>query len=209
MRRSGILSFSILVFFFASFLSDGSLFAQTGGGEKILFNGKIFTATQNPVAEAVSIAGDKIVAVGSFATVRGTVSDRAELIDLKGKCLLPGLIDSHNHAIGGGESLMIATLNDVLLNKDELKKFARQAIETKKGLRGDVLYIGGVHSSTWVAVGDLIDVFNKEPFISQGVVLRGSDKHTAWVNKVMLQRAGINAQFIRGLSETEKKYFGF
>ena len=208
MRRSGILSFS-LVLFFAFFLRADSLFAQASGGEKILYNGKIFTATNNPVAEAVSISGDKIVAVGSLATVLGTVTDRAELIDLKGNCLLPGLIDSHNHAIGGGESLMIATLNDVLLSKDELKKFAKQAIETKKGLRGDVLYIGGVHSSTWVAVGDLIDVFNKEPFISQGVVLRGSDKHTAWVNKVVLQRAGINAQFIRGLSETEKKYFGF
>ena len=208
MRRSGIISFSILVLFFAFLLRGGFLFAQTSGGEKILFNGRIFTATQNPVAEAVSISGDKIVAVGSFATVRGTVSDRAELVDLKGKCLLPGLIDSHNHAIGGGESLMIATLNDVLLNKEELKKFARQAIETKKGLRGDVLYIGGVHSSTWAAVEDLIDVFNKEPFNSHGVVLRGSDKHTAWANKVVLQHAGINAQFIRGLSAAEKKYFG-
>jgi predicted amidohydrolase YtcJ len=203
------------LFFLFGFISllayssnTGSVFAQ-GHSEKILFNGKIFTANPNSaVAEAVSISGDKIVAVGSLSSVRGSVSDGAELIDLKGMCLLPGLIDSHNHAIGGGESLMIATLDDVLLTKDELGKFARQAIESKKGLRGDVLYIGGVHSSTWPAVGDLNDVFNKTPFNSHGVVLRGSDKHTAWVNNVVLKRSGIDAQFIRGLSAEEKKYFG-
>lgn len=187
-----------------------TLLAQESRKEKILFNGKIFTSNSKAqVVEAVSISGDKIVAIGTLSSVRGTVSDRAELIDLKGKCLLPGLIDSHNHAIGGGESLMIATLNDALLNKEQLGKFAREAIQTKRGLRGDVLYIGGVHSSTWASVNDLIDLFNKDPFSSHGVVLRGSDKHTAWVNNVILKRAGINAQFIRGLNDTDKKYFGF
>jgi len=190
-------------------LSTASLFAQGTRSEKILFNGKIVTSSaRTPVAEAVSIAGDKIVAVGTLESVRGTVGDRAELIDLQGKCLLPGFIDSHNHAIGGGESLLIATLNDVLLTNKELGKFAKEAIKTKRGLRGDVLYIGGVHSSTWVSVDSLVDLFNKEPFNSQGVVLRGSDKHTAWVNNVVLNRAGINAQFIRTLPDTEKKYFG-
>ena len=191
-------------------LASASLIAQGGLSEKILFNGKIVTSTvRTPVAEAVSIAGDKIVAVGTLESVRGTVGDHAELIDLQGKCLLPGLIDSHNHAIGGGESLLSATLNDVLLTKEELGKFAKEAIETKRGLRGDVLYIGGVHSSTWASVDNLTDLFNNERFISQGVVLRGSDKHTAWANNAMLKRAGINAQFIRNLPEAEKKYFGF
>ena len=208
MRPSNIFSFFASILLLICFSSTGSLFAQ-GRNEKILYNGKIFTANANSsVVEAVSISGDKIVAVGSLASVRGSVSDVAEMIDLKGKTLLPGLIDSHNHAIGGGESLMIATLNDVLLKKDELAKFAKQAFDTKKGLRGDVLFIGGVHSGTWAAVQDLIDLFNKPPFDSHGVVLRGSDKHTAWANTVVLKRAGINAQFIRGLSAEEKKYFG-
>jgi predicted amidohydrolase YtcJ len=208
MRPSGIFSLFVFILLFLCFSTNVSIFAQ-GRSEKILFNGKIFTASPtSTVAEAVSVSGDKIVAVGSLSSVRGSVSDGAELIDLKGKCLLPGLIDSHNHALGGGESLMIATLNDVLLSKDELGKFARQAIESKKGLRGDVLYIGGVHSGTWASVGDLIELFNKAPFISQGVVLRGSDKHTAWVNNAVLKRAGIDAQFVRDLAAEEKKYFG-
>ena len=186
-----------------------SLYAQGSRSEKILFNGKIITCGgKTSVAEAVSIAGDKIVALGTLESVRGTVGDRAELIDLQGKCLLPGLIDSHNHALGGGESLMIATLNDAQVSKEELGKFAKEAIRTKQGLRGDFLYIGGVHSSAWASVDDLIELFNKEPFTSQGVVLRGSDKHTAWANNVVLQRAGINAQFIQNLPDAEKKYFG-
>jgi len=54
------------------------LFAQGSRSEKILFNGKVVTSNaKTPVAEAVSIAGDKIVAVGTLESVRGTVGDRA------------------------------------------------------------------------------------------------------------------------------------
>jgi predicted amidohydrolase YtcJ len=51
-------------------------------------------------------------------------------------------------------------------------------------------------------------LFNKEPYLNQAVVLRGSDKHTAWVNNVMLRRASIDGAFVKSLSLVEKKYFG-
>ena len=197
----------ILLFFFT--LAQLPLLAQTGPHEKIFYNGKIFTASDSlPIAEAVSIRGQRIVAVGILQDVRASVSARAELIDLEGQCLLPGLVDSHNHAIGGGESLLSATLNDAFLTKEELRDFAKKTLESKRGMHGDVLFIGGVHSSTWAEVETLNDLFNREPYLNQAVVLRGSDKHTAWVNNVVIRRASIDGSFIKSLSPAEKKYFG-
>lgn len=177
--------------------------------DKILFNGKIVTANPaQPVAEAVAISGDKIVAVGALAVVKPKVSSNAEMIDLKGKFLLPGLIDSHNHAISGGEGLSEASVDDVLLTPKELAAFATKTLSTRKGMRGDVLIIDGMHSGAWAASKQLDSLFNNGIYKSQPVVLRGSDGHTSWANQVMLARANIDAEFIKSLSDVDRKYFG-
>jgi predicted amidohydrolase YtcJ len=119
------------------------------------------------------------------------------------------LIDSHNHAISGGESLLSATLNDKLLSFADLASFASSTLQSKKGMFGDVLFIDGVHSGTWASVNELHKLFNNDHYESQAVVLQGSDGHTAWANNVMLRRAGINAIFLRGLRDDEQRYFGF
>ena len=56
---------------------------------------------------------------------------------------------------------------------------------------------------------DLNDLFNSDPYLTQPVVLRGSDGHTAWVNQVMLKRAGVNTDFIKSLADDKRKFFGF
>ncbi|MCU1316987.1 MAG: Amidohydrolase 3 [Candidatus Acidoferrum typicum] len=81
--------------------------------ERIFYNGKIFTGDpEHPYAEAVVIRGDKIVAVGNSTDIARTADRDAEKIDLRGKMLLPGLIDSHVHAIDGGVSLDSADVGD-------------------------------------------------------------------------------------------------
>jgi predicted amidohydrolase YtcJ len=180
--------------------------AQTN---KILFNGKIITSNPvQPEAEAVAITNDKIVFVGNLTEAKRVLPDAA-MIDLQGKFLLPGLIDSHNHAISGGESLLSATLNDKLLSFAELASFAESTIQSKKGMFGDVLFIDGVHSGTWTSVNELHKLFNSDRYKKQAVVLQGADGHTAWVNEEMLRRAVINASFLRSLSKEEQRYFGF
>src|SRR4030081_2097769 len=91
---------------------EGVLFAR-GSDEQVLYNGKVFTAEpEHPYAEAVAIRGDKIVAVGSRDEVATAVGAGAENIDLHGRTMLPGLIDSHIHAIDGGVSLNSADVSD-------------------------------------------------------------------------------------------------
>ena len=50
--------------------------------------------------EAIAIRGERIVAVGKNAEVLATKGDATKLVDLGGKLVLPGLIDSHVHPSG-------------------------------------------------------------------------------------------------------------
>jgi len=63
----------------------------------ILTNGKVLTLdTQDSVAEAVALSGDRILTTGGSAEI-AAMADDARSIDLKGRTLVPGLIDGHAH----------------------------------------------------------------------------------------------------------------
>ncbi|MDH4092055.1 MAG: amidohydrolase [Cyclobacteriaceae bacterium] len=186
-----------------------SLQAQSTSGEKILLNGNIYTLNpQRPVAEAVAIRGDRIVAVGDLSSVRRNVGKHASMIDLHGKYLLPGLVDSHNHAIKGGVRLLTADADDELLSFDELANFAHEAVQTGKGVRGGGLYITGIHSAQWTNVIILDSLFNNAPYTKKPVLLLGTDGHTAWSNAALLRLAGITNEFVHSLPNDQRTYYG-
>lgn len=69
----------------------------------ILHNARITTLDrQNAEANAVAIADGRFVAVGSAAEVLKLAGPQTQVIDLKQRCVIPGLIDSHIHVIRGG-----------------------------------------------------------------------------------------------------------
>jgi len=72
----------------------------------ILYNGKIVTVDSGfSIAQAVAVKNGRIVKVGDSKAVFATeLGPRTERIDLKGRTVLPGLVDSHIHALSGGLS---------------------------------------------------------------------------------------------------------
>jgi len=69
----------------------------------ILYNGRITTLDRsNPTATAVAIGDGKFVRVGRDADVMSLAGSATRVIDLKGRRVLPGLIDNHLHIIRGG-----------------------------------------------------------------------------------------------------------
>jgi predicted amidohydrolase YtcJ len=70
------------------------------GPTTILFNGKILTVDPKfSMAEALAVRDGRIVAVGRSADLRKMAGTPARVIDLGGRTVIPGLIDSHMHAI--------------------------------------------------------------------------------------------------------------
>jgi predicted amidohydrolase YtcJ len=177
--------------------------------ERIFYNAKIFTAEpEHPYAEAVAIRGDKIVAVGNLAEVAKSVSAGAERVNLEGKSLFPGFIDSHSHSVEGGINLISAEVGEDLKSLDELAAFAAEAKKSGRGMRGDILEILGLPLQTWSHIDELNVRFNVGLYENQAVFLRGMDGHTGWANRVLLKRAGINRDFLKKLSEGERSYYG-
>lgn len=73
--------------------------------ETILINGKILTVDrQFSTREAIAVRDGKIAAVGTTAEIRKQAGPQTRVIDLQGRTVVPGLIDSHIHAIRAGQT---------------------------------------------------------------------------------------------------------
>ncbi|WP_241664323.1 amidohydrolase [Pseudomonas sp. Sample_10] len=69
----------------------------------ILFNGKLHTVDrEKPMATAVAIKDGRFIAVGTDGEAMAHKSSATQIIDLKGRTVIPGLNDSHLHLIRGG-----------------------------------------------------------------------------------------------------------
>ncbi len=77
----------------------GSAIAQSP--DTVLLNGKIVVYDAAP-AQALAVRDGKIAAIGSTAEIRAIAGASTRVIDLGGRTVIPGLIDSHIHAIRAG-----------------------------------------------------------------------------------------------------------
>jgi len=82
---------------FASWLG-----AQGQSPDLILHNGKVLTVDKNfSIAQAIAVTGDKIAAVGTNESVLALAGPNTQKVDLKGRTVIPGLVDTHLHIMGG------------------------------------------------------------------------------------------------------------
>jgi hypothetical protein len=176
----------------------------------IFFNAHVFTAEHgHPYADSVAIRGDRIIAVGTLASVQQTAGPSARKVDLKGKFLMPGMIDAHAHPIAGGVTLIQANFPDTHDSVPALAQFVAQQMSQKGSRVGDVLVINGIDIGYWSHAAEIDAALSGGVFAKQPIVLYGSDGHTAWANRLARGRAGITAKYIRSLKPGEQRYFGF
>ncbi|AZD09136.1 Exoenzyme regulatory protein AepA precursor [Pseudomonas chlororaphis] len=175
----------------------------------VLFNGQVFTADRaQPKAQALAVADGKVLQVGSDAQIKALIETGTRVIDLGGKTLMPGLIDSHSHAIFGGLEMTSANMQDEVVSLDELEKKLRAWRDDGKARHGDVLGIAGMSSAYWAQAEALGQRFNAGEWAGVPVVFTGSDHHTAWANDAMLKRAGIDAALLKNLPQAERDTIG-
>ena len=84
----------------AAALSLSAGIASAQPADTILFNGKILTVDKDfSTAQALAIAHGQVLATGTSAAMKKLAGDKAKLIDLGGRTVIPGLTDGHIHGI--------------------------------------------------------------------------------------------------------------
>jgi len=110
--------------------------------DTVLVNGKIHTLdAQSSVVEALAIRGERIVALGRFQQVKPLIARKTAVIDLHGRTVIPGLIDSHMHAIRA--ALSFATEVNWIGAKSIGEALARLSEAARTRKPGDWLIVAG------------------------------------------------------------------
>ena len=90
-----------LLLYAVTALAAGPLSAQP---DMVLLNGKVVTVDDYfSIAQAVAVSGERIAAVGGDTEIRALAGPGTTVIDLRGRTVIPGLIDNHNHVIRATE----------------------------------------------------------------------------------------------------------
>jgi predicted amidohydrolase YtcJ len=167
-----------------------NLFAQKA--DLIFKNGVLYTVDdKNPKAEAVAIAGDRILAVGSNAEIEQYRGSKTRVIDLQGKTMVPGFIDSHYHFLGVGKREFQLNLDGTKSLQEFLDKVRAEVEKTPEGewVRGRGWIEEDWPTKEFPTRYDLDQVAPKNP-----VYLGRVDGHAVVVNTLALQIAGITRE---------------
>jgi predicted amidohydrolase YtcJ len=101
----------------------------------VLRGGKIWTGYGNPIAEAIAIGGNTVLASGSDSEITARIGSETKIVDLAGRFAMPGLNDAHMHLISTGllRGKVDATPAAAPTRKALMAALQKRAAETPKG----------------------------------------------------------------------------
>ena len=121
-------------------LVAGMLCAQS---DLILTNGKIITVDERfSIAQAVAIRGDRIVATGTNQEIAQTAGPNTRRIDLKGKAVIPGLIDNHMHLLRAAATWTKEVRWDGVDSRKQAVEMLRARVKAARSGRVDLQHRG-------------------------------------------------------------------
>ena len=113
----------------------------------VLNNGKIYSVDEgNHVYQAIAINNGLILAIGTAADIKKHIKANTRVINLDGKTVIPGFIESHAHLMGLGYSKLRLQLNQAK-NWRELLVMVNEA--TRKSQAGEWIRGRGWHQEKW------------------------------------------------------------
>jgi hypothetical protein len=157
----------------------------------VLTNGIIHTVDEkNPSAQALAIAGDRIVFAGSNAAAQNRIADKTQVIDLGGKTVVPGFIDSHYHFQGVGRRAYDLNLDGCASLDEFLMRLTNWDVNKPPG---EWITGRGWMEEDWPVkqFPTRHDLDRAAP--NRPVYLNRADGHMAVVNSKALEIAGITA----------------
>ncbi|KAE9592740.1 hypothetical protein Lal_00028697 [Lupinus albus] len=154
----------------------------------IITNALIFTSHDSlPFAHSMAVANGRVLSIGNHSFVQEFAGYRTQVLDLGGKVVVPGFIDSHVHFIYGGLQMKQIKLRGVNKKEEFIRMIKDAAQKTKQGswiLGGgwnNDLWGGDQPAASWI---DYVTPNNP-------VWLSRMDGHMGLANSVALMLAGI------------------
>ena len=158
---------------------------------KLWFNGTIYTMEkEGETVEAIYSKDGFIMETGAAARLREKYSsDIEEMIDLKGKVLFPGFVDSHMHLIGYGETFIRLDFSAINNRIDVLNAIEEKVQQTPAGqwILGE-----GWNENLWDSPAILTRTELDKIAPHHPVMLKRVCRHAVSVNSKALMEAGIN-----------------
>lgn len=176
----------VFAFIFTTFPAPSSAAAEIA--DSVYINGNIYTMDEDqPTASAIAVKGQKLIFVGSSENVKGYIGNNTEITDLKGKTVIPGLMEGHMHLPMLGENL----LKIDAFWKPKADIIAAVKAEAAKVKPGEWITGFGWNNTIWEdkAYPTKEDLDAAAP--NNPVVLERTDGHMIWVNSKALELAGI------------------
>ncbi len=154
-------------------------------------NGHVYTMdVKNSEADAFAVRGGRIVAVGLTEDLKKSIRPK-QVVDLEGRTVLPGLIDSHAHLMGLGISKLTI---DLVGASSEAHIASLVSERVKKSAQGQWIRGRGWDQNLWQSKRfpshQVLDKVSPD----NPVLLVRVDGHAAWANKKALDFAGISKQ---------------
>ena len=195
--RSGVLIFALAVI-------GGLLRAQQPAPDLILSNGKIITVDERfTIAQAVAIAGDHIVAVGTNQEMARLAGANTRRVDLMGKSVTPGLIDNHMHLLRAATTW----LRELRLDGVESRKQAIEMLRARANMEGPGEWVYNIGGWTHQQFADEPKPFTREELdqiAPNNPVALQESYFQIFLNSRALQALGIEAnapdpqEFVKG-----------
>ena len=154
----------------------------------VFVNGAVRTMdARRTLASAVAVRDGRIVAVGDDDDVRDLVGSSTDVVDLRGRMLLPGFQDAHVHPPSGGLEMLRCNLS----NAFALPEYERIIAAYAASHPDDPWILGGGWSMDVFPGGtpskDVLDRLVSD----RPVYLPSRDGHSAWVNSAALELASV------------------
>jgi predicted amidohydrolase YtcJ len=157
----------------------------------VLLNGKIYTVDNaRPLASALAVRGGRILFVGSEAEARALASRSAQVVDLRGATVVPGIIDAHAHLLGLGNTLRRVNLAGSTSYGEVIERVKAWAKDVKPG---EWILGRGWDQNRWPSKDFPTHEALSRTFPNNPVVLTRIDGHASLANAKAIELARVSA----------------
>lgn len=165
--------------------------AQAPAADLILRNGRIYTVDQSrPFADAMAVKDGKVLYVGPERLTMNYKGNATRVVDLDGKTVIPGMIDSHAHLSGLGQALQIVDLTGTT-SYDQV--IARVVERAKTAPAGSWITGRGWDQNDWADTRFPTHEALSRAVPNHPVYLTRVDGHAALVNAAAMKAANVTA----------------